>query len=129
MAHKIIDSKKVPKAYGPFSQAILAGNTLYIGGTDPIAKGDKEPTQKGIYEQTKLALKNFMYIVEEAGMKTTDVVQVRIFTTNLKKFCEINKAYVETFGNWEPARFVIEVARLPLPSVHVKIEGIAVKSK
>lgn len=122
---KVINSSKAPAAIGPYSQAILAGNTLYISGQLPIdQKTGKIPSD--VETQTKQSLENISYILSEAGFELTDVVKCSVYLKDLNDFSKMNEVYHNFFYEHKPARVAFEVARLPR-DVLVEIDAIAVK--
>ena len=121
----IISSPKAPKAVGPYSQAILAGDTLYVSGQLPVdgATGNVAET---IEEQTEQSLKNTGYILEEAGMTYDNVVKSTVLLSDMNDFAAMNAVYAKFYSVDMPARVCYQVAKLPL-GVKVEIETIAVK--
>ena len=123
---KIIETKHAPKAVGPYSQGVVAGNTLYVSGQIPYVPETMTPAGDNIMSQTKQSLLNVLAIVEEAGFQKEDIVKCGVFLQDLGMFADMNKVYAEVFGEHKPARFAVQVARLPL-DVLVEIDAIAVK--
>lgn len=122
---KIISTTKAPAAIGPYSQAIKAGNTLYISGQLPInSKTGTIPSD--IKEQTQQALDNILHILTEAEYELTDVVKCQVILKDLNHFQEMNEVYASFFYEHKPARIAFEVSRLPR-DVLVEIDCIAVK--
>ncbi len=122
---QIIASAKAPKAVGPYSQAILAGDTLYVSGQLPV-NGETGLVPETIEEQTKQSLINTGYILEEAGMTYDNVVKSTVLLSDLADFVAMNGVYSEFYSKDMPARVCYQVAKLPL-GVKVEIETIAVK--
>jgi len=123
---KVINTKKAPDAIGPYSQAILAGNTLYISGQVPFVPETMEIIEGDVKDQTRRVLENIKAILEEAGFTLNNVVKCGIFCKDLKDFALINEVYGEYFSTHKPARFCVEVSKLPR-DVEVEIDCIAVK--
>lgn len=123
--NKVISSKNAPAAVGPYSQAILAGNTLYISGQLPVdpATGKVGET---IEEQTRQCFKNIEAILTEAGFEKGDVVKSTVLLDDIANFGAMNGIYGEFYSEPYPARVAYQVAKLPL-GVKVEIETIAVK--
>lgn len=122
---KIISTTKAPAAIGPYSQAIKAGNTLYISGQLPInSKTGTIPSD--IKAQTQQALDNILHILTEAEYELTDVVKCQVVLKDLNHFQEMNEVYASFFYEHKPARIAFEVSRLPR-DVLVEIDCIAVK--
>lgn len=123
---KTINTKNAPSAIGPYSQAIEAGNTLYISGQLPLDPAKMVFVSDNAKEQTHQCLKNLQAILEAAGFTLEDVVKCGIFLKDMNDFAAVNEAYGEYFTNHKPARFCVEVARLP-KDAKVEIDAIAVK--
>ena len=123
---KIIHTKNAPAAVGPYSQAVMVKDTLYVSGQIPYVPETMKPAGDDIKSQTLQSLKNILGIVEEAGLKKENIVKCGVFLKDLGMFKEMNGVYAEFFGNHKPARFAVEVARLPL-DVLVEIDAIVVK--
>lgn len=125
--NKIIATSKAPKAIGPYSQAILSNDTLYISGQLPIdVETGKMP--EDIKAQTHQSLKNIKFILEEAGLSLSDVVKSTVLLKNITDFAAMNEVYAEYYSSNPPARAAYEVANLPMGAL-VEIETIAVKNK
>lgn len=122
---KVICSPKAPKAVGPYSQAILAGNTLYVSGQLPV-DGATGKVADDVQAQTKQSLINTGYILEEAGFAFTDVVKSTVLLSDMGDFAAMNEIYAQFYKSDMPARVCYQVAKLPL-GVKVEIETIAVK--
>ena len=125
---KPIHSNNAPKAVGPYSQAIQTGNTLYVSGQIPFDPSTMTCIGPGIKEQTNQSLQNINAILNEAGFLKTDVVKCSVFMTDLAMFKDMNDVYEQFFDGHKPARFAVEVSRLP-KDVLVEIDAIAVKEK
>ncbi|GAB4337178.1 MAG: RidA family protein [Flammeovirgaceae bacterium] len=124
---KVIYSEKAPEPIGPYSQAIMVGNTLYISGQIPINRLNGGTIVSGSIEaETEQVMKNLSYILEAAGMSFQNVVKSSIFIKNMNDFARINQVYGQYFKENAPARETVEVARLP-KDVNVEISCIAVK--
>lgn len=121
----IIQTPKAPAAIGPYSQAVLAGDTLYISGQIPFEPKTMTLISEDIQEQTRQCLENLKAIVEAAGLSMNQIVKVGIFITNMDDFTLINEVYAEYFTTHQPARSTIQVARLPR-DVQIEIDAIAV---
>lgn len=111
---KKIESKNAPKAIGPYSQAIKAGNFIFVSGQIPLNPKTNELVENEINAQTKRVLDNIKAILKEAGASLEHVVKVEIFLQNLDDFAEINKVYSEYFAKEPlPARYCVEVSKIP----------------
>ena len=124
--NKVINTNKAPKAIGPYSQAILAGNTLYISGQLPIDPATGKFAEGGIAEQTEQALKNIGAILEEAGFSYADVVKSTCLLATMDYFKPMNEVYAKYYPTNCPARVAYAVKDLPMGAM-VEIETIAVK--
>jgi 2-iminobutanoate/2-iminopropanoate deaminase len=125
MSKKMINSSNAPAPIGPYSQAVLVNNTLYVSGQvcfDPITG---ELVNSDIISETHRVMKNIKAILEEAGTSFSNVVKCTIFVKDLNNFSAINGAYGEYFTSNPPARETVEVSRLPR-DVNVEISCIAV---
>ncbi|MCC5923982.1 MAG: RidA family protein [Crocinitomicaceae bacterium] len=121
---RIIQIPNAPAPIGPYSQAILAGDTLYVSGQVPICPLEAVLKCKNIEEATHQVLTNIKVLVETAGMQLTDVVKCTIFLKNLEDFSTVNKIYESYFPELPPARETVQVSRLPL-DVPIEISCIA----
>ena len=125
---RIITTKNAPAAVGPYSQAVMVNDTLYVSGQIPYVPETMKPAGDDIKTQTLQSLKNILGIVTKAGLKKEDIIKCGVFMKDLGMFKEMNEVYAEFFGDHKPARFAVEVARLPL-DVLIEIDAIVVKSK
>lgn len=126
MAKTIINTTNAPAPIGPYSQAVLAGNTLYVSGQIALDPTSGELVQGDIKAETKQVMKNLGAILNEAGMDFSNVVKCSIFVKDMNDFQAINGVYGESFTSEPPARETVEVARLP-KDVKVEISCIAIK--
>jgi len=123
---KIINTDQAPAAIGPYSQGILAGDTLYVSGQIPLNPATMEIVSEDVKLQTAQCLKNLIAIVEEAGLTLNHIVKCGIFLKDMNDFAAVNDVYGQYFNDHQPARFCVEVARLP-KDVAIEIDAIAVK--
>lgn len=121
---KIIKIPNAPAPIGPYSQAVLSNNTLYISGQIPMCPIEGELKCKNLTEATNQVLTNIKVLVETAGFKMEEVVKCSIFLKNMDDFAEVNKVYEQYFIEMPPARETVEVSKLPL-DVPVEISCIA----
>ena len=119
---QIIFTEKAPAAIGPYSQAILSNDTLYISGQISLALVEAGAT---IEDETHQVMKNISAILEAANMTFEQVVKCTIFVKDMNNFAKINNVYGEYFTSNPPARETVEVARLPR-DVNVEISCVAV---
>ena len=122
---KEISSLSAPKAIGPYSQAILSGDTLYVSGNMPVNPSDGG-IPDGIEAQTKQVFENMKAVLKEAGMDFSDVVKTTAFLTDLDNFAAFNALYSDYFIAPYPARSCVEVSKLP-KGVLVEVECVAKK--
>ena len=125
MKHQVIHTDNAPKAIGPYSQAVKAGNMLFVSGQVPFVPETMEIVEGDVKAQTAQSLKNVQAILAEAGLDFSHVVKSTVFIKDMNEFAQINEVYAEFFGENKPARACIEVARLP-KDVKVEIEVIAI---
>lgn len=125
---KLIETKNAPNAVGPYSQGVLKGNTLYVSGQIPFDPKTASCVTGGIRTQTNQSLLNILAIIDAAGFDKTDIVKCGVFMQDLSMFDDMNKVYSEFFGSHKPARFAVEVSRLP-KDVLIEIDAIAIKEK
>lgn len=118
-----VQTDNSPKAIGPYSQGIKAGQFLFISGQMPIDAKTGKIVDGDIKIQTKQVLKNIKAIVEEIGYTLEDVVKTTIFLKDMGEFSLVNEIYAKYFKINPPARSCIEVARLP-KDVNIEIEAI-----
>lgn len=121
-----IFSPIAPEPIGPYSQAILNGNTLYVSGQLPINKATNSLITDSITDATRATLQNISYILAEAGMDFSNVVKCSIFLTDLSLFSQVNEVYARFVQAPFPARETIQVAALPMNSL-IEISVIACK--
>ena len=126
MSNKAIHTSNAPAAIGPYSQAVAAGNTLYISGQLPIDPATGEFAGADIASQTRQSLTNMKAILEANGMTMADVVKTTVLLADIAEFAAMNAVYAEFFAQPYPARAAYQVANLP-KGAKVEIEAIAVK--
>ena len=124
---KIIKTDKAPAPIGPYSQAILSGNTLYTSGQIAINPATNELVLENITAETKQVMENIKAVLEAAEMTFEHVVKSTIFISDMHNFGAINAVYATYFQEeTAPARETVEVANLP-KFVNVEISMIAVQ--
>ena len=109
---KQIKTDKAPAAIGPYSQAIISGNTVYCSGQIPINPETGE-IPDGVANQAHQVFKNIKNLLEAAGTSIDNVIKTSVFIKDMNDFAEINAIYAEYFTEPYPARSCVEVARLP----------------
>ena len=123
---KTINTNKAPLPVGPYNQAVMVKNTLYISGQVALNPTNNELIQGSIEEETHQIMKNIESILKEAGLDFKNVVRSKIYLTDMSNFSKVNEVYGSYFEKGhEPARTTIEVSGLPL-GVDVEIDMIAV---
>lgn len=121
---KIIKIPNAPAPIGPYSQAVVKNNTLYVSGQIPLDPFDGELKCSNIKEATEQVMQNITALVETAGFEMEDVVKCSIFLKSLDDFTEVNRVYESYFQSEPPARETVQVSKLPL-DVPVEISCIA----
>ena len=128
MQKTVISTPLGPPAIGPYSQAVRAGNLVFVSGQIPLDPSTgKLIEDRSITAQTRRSLQNLQGVLAAAGMSTSDVVKVTIYLDDIENFKEVNDLYAEFFQSALPARAVVEVAALPL-GVGIEVDCIAVTS-
>ncbi len=124
---RAVSSPDAPKAIGPYSQAVRAGNVLYLAGQIPIHPKTGELLKDAPIEaQTRLVLDNLKAVLAADGMMMANVVSTTVYMKDLNDFAKMNEVYGTYFTGTTPARATVQVARLPR-DVAVEIGAIAVK--
>ncbi|MGX1930536.1 RidA family protein [Flagellimonas sp. 2504JD4-2] len=124
---KIINTSKAPAPIGPYNQAVLIKDTLYISGQIPIDPSTGSLVEGDIKKETQQSMENLKAILEEADMTFDHVVKTSIFIKDMHLFSQINEVYGSYFdADTAPARETVEVANLPR-FVNVEISMIAIK--
>ena len=123
---KIINTKNAPAPIGPYSQAVIVGDTLYTSGQIAINPATNELEVDDIKSETKLVMENLKALLTEAEMDFSNVIKCSIFISDMSNFTQINEVYGTYFSSEFPARETVEVACLP-KNVNVEISAIAVK--
>ncbi len=123
--NKALHTENAPAAIGPYSQAIQAGNTIYVSGQIPVDPKTGEFAGDDIKTQTRQSLTNIKNILAEAGAGMKDVVKVTVLMKDIADFGAMNEVYAEFFEAPYPARAAFQVAALP-KGAGVEIEAVAV---
>ena len=122
---KIIQPAEAPAPVGPYSQAVMAGNWLYLSGQIAVNPNTGEIINRTIEEETHQILTNIRTILDEAGLGFDDVVKCTVFVRDMEHYGIINAIYGEYFGlDGAPARELVEVSRLP-KDVNIEISAVA----
>lgn len=123
-----ISTDAAPAAAGPYSQAIRAGDLVFVSGQLALRPGESELAGGTIQEQTEQVLANLRAILEEAGSGLDRLVKTTVFLANLADFQGMNEVYARHVGDAPPARSTVEVAALPSGAL-VEIEAVALVGK
>lgn len=124
---KIINTSEAPAPIGPYNQAILSGDTLYVSGQIPLDPKTGELIEGDIKKETARSMDNLKAILNAAEMTFENVIKTTIFIKDMNQFTKINEVYGSYFNEANaPARETVEVANLP-KFVNVEISAIAVK--
>ncbi len=126
MEQSVIKTASAPAPIGPYNQAIMHGNMLFISGQICIDSSSGQLKNQDIQEETHQVMHNLRAILAEAGMDFTQVVKTSIFITDMNRFSEINEIYGKYFSGNFPARETVQVSALP-KFVNVEISMIAIK--
>ncbi|WP_298817012.1 RidA family protein [Chloroflexus sp.] len=119
-----ISTDAAPAAIGPYSQAIRAGNLIFVSGQLPINPTTNEMVTDDIGAMTRQIFANIAAILQAAGSSLDRIVKTTVFLADLNDFAAMNAAYAEHFGDAPPARSTVQVARLPRDA-RIEIEVIA----
>jgi 2-iminobutanoate/2-iminopropanoate deaminase len=122
---KIIQIPGAPAPIGPYSQAVLRNNVLYVSGQIPLNPMNGNLEVESVEAATDRVLLNIKSLVEEAGMTLANVVKCSIFLKNMDDFSVVNTVYSSYFSENPPARETVQVAKLPL-DVPIEISCIAI---
>lgn len=126
MEKKIIVTPEAPLPIGPYSQAVMIGNTLYVSGQIPLDANSGQVLKDTIEAETQKSMQNIGVILKAAGMDYANIVKTTIFLTDMDQFSRVNGVYATFFTEAFPARETVEVSRLPRDA-NVEISVVAVK--
>jgi 2-iminobutanoate/2-iminopropanoate deaminase len=124
MNHQAIETPDAPRAIGPYSQAIRAGELLFVSGQIPLDPTTGEIVQGAIDIQTRRVMDNLGAVLAAAGASFADVVKTTIYLIDLAEFGAVNSVYASYFSPPAPARATVQVTALPR-GARVEIEAIA----
>ena len=113
MPRQAVSTPNAPAAIGPYSQAIRAGNMLFLSGQIPIDPKTGSLVSGGIVEQTHQVFRNIAEILKAGGTSFEQVVSVGVFLADMNDFGKMNEVYATYFSSPAPARATVQVARLP----------------
>jgi 2-iminobutanoate/2-iminopropanoate deaminase len=123
----ITDAPGAPKAIGPYSQAVVAGNMVFLSGQVPLDPNTGKIESTDIVDQTKQVMRNIEAVLASEALTFKNVVKTTIFLTDLAHFQKVNEVYEVALGSVKPARSTVQVAALPR-GAQVEIEMLALKS-
>jgi 2-iminobutanoate/2-iminopropanoate deaminase len=126
MSKQVIQTSNAPDPIGPYSQAVMTGNLLFISGQVALKPGTNDLANTDIGEETHQVMHNLKGILGEAGLDFSNVVKTTIFLSDMSFFSEVNEVYGKYFEGSFPARETIAVKGLPR-NVNVEISMIAAK--
>lgn len=122
---KIINTDKAPAPIGPYNQAVIVGNTMFISGTIAMDLQSKQLVKTSIKEETKMVMDYIGEILAAGGCTFNNVVKSTIFLNDMNNFVHVNEVYASYFKNDFPARATIQAARLPKDAnVEISVEAI-----
>jgi len=124
MKKEVVSTESAPKAIGPYSQAIKAGDFVFCSGQIALDAQSGQVISGGVEEQTKKVLENLKAVLEKAGATLENVVKTTVFLKDMNDFVKMNSVYAQYFTSNPPARAAVEAARLP-KDVLVEIEAVA----
>ena len=122
---KVISTEKAPAAIGPYSQAIAAGDFLYLSGQLGV-NPETGNLEEGVEAQAERAISNLKAILTQAGTDISHVVKTTVFLKSMADFAAVNAIYAAHFKQPYPARSCVQVAELPKGGL-VEIEAVCVK--
>lgn len=122
----IINTNNAPAPIGPYSQATIAGNFVFVSGQIPLNPVTGELVTTGITDEAVMVMENLKAILTEAGIGFENIVKTSIFLTDMGNFSQVNEVYGKYFTANFPARETVQVSGLP-KGVNVEISVIAVK--
>ena len=125
-SRQVIHTDSAPKAIGPYSQAIVAGNLVFTSGQIPLDPKTQQMVEGDIRVQTERVMENLSAVLQAAGVGFADVVKGTIFVADLGDFATVNEIYGKRFSASPPARSTVQVAALP-KGARVEIDLIAIK--
>jgi 2-iminobutanoate/2-iminopropanoate deaminase len=121
---EVISTRAAPAAIGPYSQAIRAGDFLFVSGQIPLDPATGAPVQGDVKVQARRVLENLRGILQAAGSSTDQVVKTTVYLADMADFPAMNEVYAAFFTSAAPARATVQVSRLPR-DVRVEIDAVA----
>ncbi len=126
MDKKCFLTEKGPRALGPYSTAVEAGQTVYLSGMLGICPDTGKLKDGGVLNQTEQVFENLRTVLAELGLSLKNVVKTTVFLADMNDFSSVNALYGEAFGQDFPARSCVQVAKLPMGAA-IEVECIAVR--
>jgi 2-iminobutanoate/2-iminopropanoate deaminase len=126
MPNQVVSTEKAPKAIGPYSQAIAAGELVFTSGQIPLDPQTQQMVQGDVRVQTERVMENLAAVLAAAGVGFANVVKASIFLVDLNDFVAVNEVYGKRFPAAPPARSTVQVAALP-KGARVEIDLVAVR--
>lgn len=124
MTQRAISTDQAPRAIGPYSQAVVAGDFLFLSGQIALDPTSGELTQGGIAAETRQVMDNLRAVLSAANLSCDELVKTTIYLVDMSDFAAVNGIYAEYFKATPPARATVQVAALPR-GARVEIDGIA----
>ena len=122
---KVINTPNAPAPIGPYNQAIIAGNNMFISGTIAMDLQSKQLVKTTIKEETKMVMDYIGEILKAGGCTFNNVVKSTIFLNDMNNFVHVNEVYASYFKSDFPARATIQAARLPKDAnVEISVEAV-----
>ena len=122
----VIKTENAPSAVGTYSQGISTDNIIFTSGQIPLDPSTGEVIEGDFKTRVRRVLLNIEGILVEAGSSISNAVKLTVFMTDLSRFSELNEVFLEFFEKYPPARYALEVSKLPF-GVDVEIECVSVK--
>ena len=113
MNRRIFSIERAPQAIGPYSQAIIYNDLLFVSGQGPVTPSARKVIDSTLQGQTRQILCNLRTIIEDAGFSMENVLKVTAYLADINDFPAFNKVYQEFFGTSRPARACIQAGKLP----------------
>ncbi|MFC1938764.1 RidA family protein [Chloroflexota bacterium] len=123
MEKEVFNTSKAPQPKGPYSQAIIHNEILYVSGQGPVDAATGSIVRGNIEEEARVTINNLKSIIEEAGYVMNDVLKVTCYLSNMDDFDGFNNVYGEYFPDVPPARTTVQAGRLPM-DIKVEIDAI-----
>lgn len=123
---RMVSTDKAAKPVGPYAQAVVAGEWVFVSGLPPLDPRTGEILTDDVGEQMHQCMKNLSAILSEAGCTTGDLAKVMIYLLDMKDYAVVNQVYESYLPEgWRPARTAPQIGRLPKPKAKVGIDAIA----